>query len=162
MKREKWIIRVAVFGLLVYVGYVLFMLINDGEKYWSVLIFPILLIVGLQKHNYTGWIILMTNLIVKGLFYLFVVLKCYIYIRAQLIDASQENYLSIYHYIFAIIGLLIVTIYVWHQKKEFAGEQKKYPDTLKKICILLLALSIPFLPIIEPKIRVRFFYCKCK
>jgi len=162
MEREKWIIRVAAFGLLAYAGYVLFMLINDGEKYWTSLIYPILLIIGLQRCNYTGWIILMTNLIVECLFYLFVVLKNFIYIWAQPMDASQENYLNIYHYLVAFSGLLLVAIYVWHQKKQFVREQKKYPGKFKKLCILLLALSIPFLPRIEPRLKLALDFYNIK
>ena len=96
----------------------------------------------------------MSTFIVKSLFYLFIAIRGYIFIRAQLIDGAQENYISIYHYFCEFVIFSILTIYIRSQKKKFAEEIKIYSDKIKKICIIFLAISIPFLPIIEPKIKL--------
>ncbi|VBB08879.1 Hypothetical protein LUCI_4162 [Lucifera butyrica] len=154
MERNQWIDKAAIIGIAGYLIYTFYEILNGVEPFWSSLILPILLIVGLRKHNYTGWIILMANLIVQSIFYLLVVGRGYLYIQLKWVDPIGEAYLMLYKFLFVTIGFTLAAIYIYRQKKQFAGKMEKYPDGLMKFLIILMAISIPFLPGMEPRIKL--------
>jgi dipeptidyl aminopeptidase/acylaminoacyl peptidase len=154
MNRNQWIDKIAMVGIAGYWIYTFCEVLKGVEPYWSSLILPILLIIGLRKHNYTGWILLMANLMVQSLLYLWIVVRDYVYIQLKWVDPIEKAYLMLDKALLVAVGFTVAAICIYRRKEDFAGKMKKYPDGLMKFLMILVAIGIPFLPSMEPRIKL--------